>query len=74
MLKRGPAPLTPRRHLHGLLGAAGEQELLPAVAVVSGLVRPIARAAGRQDRGIEGGGAEHQLPRRRAAQLQREQQ
>lgn len=37
--------------------------------MVSGLVRPIARGAGRQDRGLEGGGAEHQLPRRRAAQL-----
>jgi hypothetical protein len=36
---------------------------------MSGLVRPMARGAGRQHRSIEGGGAEHQLSRRRATQL-----
>jgi len=36
---------------------------------VVGIVQAKAGGAGRQDRGIKGGGAKHQLPRRRAAQL-----
>jgi len=36
---------------------------------VVGIVQAMAGGAGLQDRGIEGGGTEHQLPRRRAAQL-----
>jgi len=36
---------------------------------VVGIVQAKAGGAGRQDRGIEGGGAKHQLPRRRATQL-----
>jgi hypothetical protein len=36
---------------------------------VVGIAQAMAGGASRQDRGVEGGGAKHQLPRRRAAQL-----
>ena len=49
------------------LGAA-HLPLRHRMAVV-GIAQAMAGGAGRQDRGIEGGGTEHQLPRRRAAQL-----